>query len=194
MVRTRRRAGRSTPTTSSAPACSTAGCSDRRIAHARIKSIDLSAAQKLPGVKAALALKDPPVPARTNVHSTRGTRSPRSQRPPRRSREDAIRLIKVDYDVLPVLATVEAGDESLMRPRCFPKGNVSRAVATAGRGRRGRAQVGRARRRRSLPHAGADAHEPRDARRHLRVGRRQVDGVDLDAGGPRRRATASPPR
>ena len=54
-ARTRSPAARSTPTTSTVPGCSTAGSSARRIAHARVVSIDLAAAEKAPGVKAALA-------------------------------------------------------------------------------------------------------------------------------------------
>ena len=71
-------------------------------AHARIVSIDLSAAQKAPGVKAALSWKDPgakvmyqgdevaAVAADTEEHAW-----------------DALRLIKIEYEQLPHLATVE---------------------------------------------------------------------------------------
>ena len=87
-------------------------------AHARIVAIDLSAAQRAPGVKAALAHKKPDdqvmfqgdevaaVAADTEEHAW-----------------DAVRLIKVDYEVLPHVASV---DQSMApdAPAIFASGNT----------------------------------------------------------------------
>jgi xanthine dehydrogenase YagR molybdenum-binding subunit len=87
-------------------------------AHARIGAIDLSAAEKAPGVKAALAHKEPgaqvmfqgdevaAIAADTEEHAW-----------------DAVRLIKVDYEVLPHLASV---DQAMApdAPEIFTGGNT----------------------------------------------------------------------
>ena len=91
--------------------------------HARVRSIDLSAAQKLPGVRAVLALKDPAQPETARVRY-QGEEVAAVAATTEEIAEDAIRLIKVDYEVLPHLATVEEA----MRPeapRVFEKGNVT---------------------------------------------------------------------
>ena len=151
--------------------------------HARIRSIDLSAAEKLPGVRAALGLIDPAAGEAAKVRY-QGEEVAAVAAVTEEIAEDAIRLIKVDYEVLPHLATVEQA----MRPEApvvFPKGNVSEVSERAeGDVEEGLAKAS-ARRRRAVLDAGADAHEPRDARRRLRVGRREADGVGLDAGGAR---------
>jgi xanthine dehydrogenase YagR molybdenum-binding subunit len=91
--------------------------------HARIRSIDLSAAEKLPGVRAALGLIDPAAGEAAKVRY-QGEEVAAVAAVTEEIAEDAIRLIKVDYEVLPHLATVEQA----MRPEApvvFPKGNVS---------------------------------------------------------------------
>ena len=91
--------------------------------HARIRSIDISAAQKLPGVRAALALIDPAAGEAAKVRY-QGEEVAAVAAVTEEAAEDAIRLIKVDFEVLPHLATVEQA----MRPEApavFPKGNVS---------------------------------------------------------------------
>ena len=91
--------------------------------HARIRAIDLSAAQKLPGVRAALALIDPTAGEAAKVRY-QGEEVAAVAAVSEEIAEDAIRLIKVDYEVLPHLATVEQA----MRPEApavFPKGNVT---------------------------------------------------------------------
>ncbi len=93
-------------------------------AHARIKSIDLSAAQELPGVRAALALIDPAGPEATTKVRYQGDEIAAVAAVTEEIAEDAIRRIKVEYDVLPHLATVEQA----MRPEAplvFEKGNVT---------------------------------------------------------------------
>ena len=95
--------------------------------------------------------------------------------------EDALRAIKVEWEVLPALATVEQA----MRPEA-PQG--VRAGQHARRHRAGRRRPGGRLRRRGahrrghLLDAGADAHLARDARLRVRVGRRQADGLGVDAG------------
>jgi xanthine dehydrogenase YagR molybdenum-binding subunit len=91
--------------------------------HARIRAIDLSAAEKHPGVRAALALIDPTAGEAAKVRY-QGEEVAAVAAVSEEAAEDAIRLIKVDYEVLPHLATVEQA----MRPEAplvFPKGNVS---------------------------------------------------------------------
>src|SRR5687767_15179594 len=91
--------------------------------HARIRSIDISAAQKLPGVRATLALIDPASGEAAKVRY-QGEEVAAVAAVSEEVAEDAIRLIKVDYEVLPHLATIEQA----MRPEApvvFPKGNVT---------------------------------------------------------------------
>jgi xanthine dehydrogenase YagR molybdenum-binding subunit len=76
-------------------------------AHARVKSIDLGAAQKAPGVKAALAVINPGqkvMYAGDEVAAVAALTEEQAG--------DAIRLIRVEWDVLPHLATIEQA----MRP------------------------------------------------------------------------------
>ena len=89
---------------------------------ARVRSIDLSAAEKVPGVRAALALKGPDNPATSKV-MYQGEEVAAVAAVSEEVAQDAIRLIKVDYEVLPHLATVEQS----MRPEAplvFEKGNT----------------------------------------------------------------------
>jgi xanthine dehydrogenase YagR molybdenum-binding subunit len=91
--------------------------------HARVRAIDLSEAEKLPGVRAAIALKDPANPATARVmyagEEVAGVAATTEE-----IAADAIRLIKVDYEVLPHLATVEQAQKP-EAPAVFPKGNVT---------------------------------------------------------------------
>ncbi len=91
--------------------------------HARVVSVDLSAAQKAPGVKAALAWREPgskvmyqgdevaAVAADTEEHA-----------------EDAMRLIRVEYEELPHLATVEQA-MAPDAPVVFEGGNTKQGAA-----------------------------------------------------------------
>jgi xanthine dehydrogenase YagR molybdenum-binding subunit len=92
-------------------------------AYARVKSIDLSAAEKLPGVKAALALKDPAKEETARVFY-QGEEVAAVAAQTEEIAEDAIRLIKVDYEVLPALATIEQARRP-DAPKVFPKGNFT---------------------------------------------------------------------
>jgi xanthine dehydrogenase YagR molybdenum-binding subunit len=93
-------------------------------AHARIKSIDMSAAEKLPGVKAVLALKDPAGEGANGKAFYQGDEIAAVAATTEEIAEDAVRLIKVEYELLPVLAT-PAQAMSADAPAVFPKGNVS---------------------------------------------------------------------
>ena len=73
---------------------------------ARVRSIDLSAAKALAGVKAVLAIKDPADPAKTNINY-QGEEVAAVAATTEEIARDAVRLIQVDYEVLPPLATVE---------------------------------------------------------------------------------------
>lgn len=91
--------------------------------HARVVSVDLSAAQRAPGVRAALAWREPgskvmfqgdevaAVAADTEEHA-----------------DDAVRLIKVAYEELPHLATVEQA-MAPDAPLVFEGGNTKQGAA-----------------------------------------------------------------
>jgi xanthine dehydrogenase YagR molybdenum-binding subunit len=96
-------------------------------AHARVVSIDLTEAQKAPGVKAALAVIDLSNPDQL-THRVRyqGQEVAAVAAETEAQARDAARLVRVQYEVLPHLATVEQA----MRPeapKVFPDGNVRQA-------------------------------------------------------------------
>src|SRR5437763_2947469 len=70
--------------------------------HARIVSIDLSDAQKAPGVKATLAWKDPGAETMYQGDPVAGVAADTEERA-----RDAARLVKVQYEILPQVALVE---------------------------------------------------------------------------------------
>jgi xanthine dehydrogenase YagR molybdenum-binding subunit len=92
-------------------------------AHARVRSIDLSAAQKLPGVRAAIALFDTAKPEVAVVHY-QGEAVAAVAATTEEIAEDAMRLVKVDWEALPHLATIEQA-RSPQAPKNFPKGNFT---------------------------------------------------------------------
>jgi xanthine dehydrogenase YagR molybdenum-binding subunit len=94
-------------------------------AHARVKSIDLSAAEKAPGVKAALAIIEVSPDAKVMYQGDEVAAIAAETEDQAR---DAARLIKVDYEVLPHLATVEQAMRA-EAPRVFKDGNVREANA-----------------------------------------------------------------
>ncbi|HEX5474858.1 MAG TPA: xanthine dehydrogenase family protein molybdopterin-binding subunit [Vicinamibacterales bacterium] len=89
-------------------------------AHARIKSVDLAAAQKVRGVKAALAVVDPGGEVNYQGEEIAAVAATTEE-----AAEDAIRLIEVEYDILPHLATVEQA-MSRDAPQVFENGNVTK--------------------------------------------------------------------
>jgi xanthine dehydrogenase YagR molybdenum-binding subunit len=159
--------------------------------HARVVSVDLRAAQRAPGVKAALVWKDRPTP--NNRVMFQGDEVAGVAADTEEHAIDAARLIAVEYEVLPHLTVVEQA-LSGTAPAVFTGGNV----------RQGQTQeagdLAAGFRPRGAHHRG----DLRDARHHarvhgvarhgVRVGRRQADGLDLDAGRSTARARTSPPR
>jgi xanthine dehydrogenase YagR molybdenum-binding subunit len=93
-------------------------------ARARVKSVDLSAAQKIPGVRAAIVVADPADPAKAAINYP-GEEVAAVAATTEEIAEDAIRAITVQYDVLTPLATVEQA-MSADAPVAFPNGNVSK--------------------------------------------------------------------
>jgi xanthine dehydrogenase YagR molybdenum-binding subunit len=96
-------------------------------ARARVKAIDLTAAQQVPGVKAAIAVKDPADPAKSLVNY-QGEEVAAVAATTEEIAEDAVRLIKVDFEILQPLATIEQARSS-SAPQAFPRGNVSNPTA-----------------------------------------------------------------
>ena len=92
-------------------------------ARARVTAIDLTAAQRLPGVKAAITVKDPSDPAKAMINY-QGEEVAAVAATTEEIARDAMRLIKVTYDVLPQLATIEQAMNP-NAPQAFPRGNVS---------------------------------------------------------------------
>ncbi len=93
-------------------------------AHARVVSIDLSEAQKAPGVKAVLALIDlqNPEPLTHKVLFA-GQDVAAVAAETEEQAGDAVRLIKVQYEVLPHVATVEQARRP-EAPKILPDGNM----------------------------------------------------------------------
>ena len=92
-------------------------------AHARARSIDVAPAQKAPGVRAVLAIIEAGQKVMYAGEEIAAVAAVTEQQA-----EDAIRLIKVDWEVLPHLATVEQA----MRPeapKVFEQGNTRRGNA-----------------------------------------------------------------
>src|SRR5438067_12321167 len=86
--------------------------------HARVVSVDLTAAQKAPGVKAALAWKEPGTQVMYQGDPVAAVAADTEERA-----IDAARLIRVRYEPLPHLASVEQA-MSITAPAVFPGGNT----------------------------------------------------------------------
>ncbi len=97
--------------------------------HARVKSLDLAPALKAPGVKAALAVIDPAQESKTGHRVFyQGDEVAALAATTEELAGDALRLIKVEYEILPHLATIEQA----MRPEAppvFEGGNVKEGSA-----------------------------------------------------------------
>ncbi|HET7696834.1 MAG TPA: xanthine dehydrogenase family protein molybdopterin-binding subunit [Vicinamibacterales bacterium] len=91
---------------------------------ARVKAIDLSAAKALSGVRAVIAIKDPVDAARSGINY-QGEEVAAVAATTEEIARDAVRLIKVEYDVLQPLATIEQA-RNPNTPPAFPNGNVSK--------------------------------------------------------------------
>jgi xanthine dehydrogenase YagR molybdenum-binding subunit len=94
--------------------------------HARIVSIDLSAARQAPGVKAAIVWRDPADPQRNKV-MFQGDEVAAIAADTEERAIDAARLVKVEYEVLPAVILV---DQALSgnAPAVFTQGNVQQAA------------------------------------------------------------------
>ena len=90
--------------------------------HARVVSVDLSAAQRTPGVKAALVWRDP-ANAQNSVVMFQGDEVAGVAADTEEHAIDAARLIKVEYEVLPHVAVVEQALAGTA-PAVFTGGNV----------------------------------------------------------------------
>ncbi len=89
-------------------------------ANAKVKSIDISAAQKMPGVKAVIAIAKEGTTLRYNGDDIAAVAAETEEQA-----RDAVRAIKVDYEVLPHVAT-EALSMAEGAPEVFRGGNVRR--------------------------------------------------------------------
>ncbi len=87
-------------------------------AHAKVKSIDISAAEKMPGVKAVIAIAKAGTTLRYNGDDIAAVAAETEEQA-----RDAILAIKVEYEVLPHVAT-EAQSMAEGAPEVFKGGNV----------------------------------------------------------------------
>ncbi|MBW8896031.1 MAG: xanthine dehydrogenase family protein molybdopterin-binding subunit, partial [Acidobacteria bacterium] len=86
--------------------------------HARVVSVDLAAAQKAPGVKAALVYREPGAQVMYQGDPVAAVAADTEERA-----RDAARLVRVRYEPLPHLANVEQA-MAADAPAVFPSGNV----------------------------------------------------------------------
>src|SRR5262249_47413088 len=89
-------------------------------AHAKVTSIDISDAEKMPGVKAVIAIAKPGATLRYHGDDIAAVAAETEEQA-----RDAIRAIKVEYQVLPHVAT-EALSMAEGSPEVFRGGNVRR--------------------------------------------------------------------
>src|SRR6516225_3799194 len=87
-------------------------------AHAKVTSIDTSAAEKMPGVKAVVAIAKPRTTLRYHGDDIAAVAAETEEQA-----RDAVRAIKVEYEVLPHVAT-EAQSMASGAPAIFRPGNV----------------------------------------------------------------------
>jgi xanthine dehydrogenase YagR molybdenum-binding subunit len=97
--------------------------------HARIVSIDFSAAERVPGFKSSLVIRDPKDP-KTNVVLFQGDEIAAVAADTEEHAIDAARAVKVEYEPLPAVISVESALAGRAPEGVFPNGNV-RAAATA---------------------------------------------------------------
>ena len=91
--------------------------------HARVVSVDLSAAEKAPGVKAVLAYVQPGAQVMYQGDPVAGVAADTEERA-----VDAARLVRVRYETLPHLSSVEQAMAE-NAPAVFPNGNTRKATA-----------------------------------------------------------------
>src|SRR5207248_11785618 len=86
--------------------------------HARVVAVDLSAAERAPGVKATLVYREPGTQVMYQGDPVAAVAADTEERA-----NDAARLVKVEYEPLPHLASVEQA-MALTAPAVFPGGNT----------------------------------------------------------------------
>src|SRR3954468_17681772 len=91
--------------------------------HARVVSVDLTAAQKAPGVKASMAVIEPGKDAMFQGDEIAAVAAVTEEQA-----RDALRLIKVQYEVLPHIATVPLAMQD-GAPKIFKDGNIAESDA-----------------------------------------------------------------
>jgi xanthine dehydrogenase YagR molybdenum-binding subunit len=91
--------------------------------HARVVSIDFSAAERVPGFKASLVVRDPKDP-KTNVVMWQGDEIAAVAADTEEHAIDAARAVKVEYDVLPAVISVDSALAGRAPEGVFPNGNV----------------------------------------------------------------------
>ncbi len=91
--------------------------------HARIVAIDLSAAEQAPGVRAVLAYRDPGAEVMYQGDPVAAVAADTEEHA-----RDAARLVRVEYEPLPHLTTVEQA-MSATAPTVFPGGNTRQGSA-----------------------------------------------------------------
>jgi xanthine dehydrogenase YagR molybdenum-binding subunit len=96
-------------------------------AHARVVAVDLSAARRAPGVKAALVVRQPG-DTQTSTVMFQGDEVAAVAADTEERAIDAARLVKVEYEVLPHLTVVERGLDGTA-PEVFTGGNVRQGQA-----------------------------------------------------------------
>ena len=90
--------------------------------HARVKSVDLSAAQRVPGFRTALVYRDP-ADSKTNMLMYQGDEVAAVAADTEEHAIDAARAVKVEYEVLPSVINVDAALAGQV-PEVFEGGNV----------------------------------------------------------------------
>lgn len=94
--------------------------------HARVVSIDFSAAEKVPGFKTSLVIRDPKDP-KTSVVMYQGDEIAAVVADTEEHAMDAARAVKVEYEVLPAVISVESALAGRAPEGVFPNGNVRAA-------------------------------------------------------------------
>jgi xanthine dehydrogenase YagR molybdenum-binding subunit len=90
--------------------------------HARVVSVDLSAAKRAPGVKAAIVVREPGDTPTSQV-MFQGDEVAAVAADTEERAIDAARLVKVEYEILPHVTLVGQALEGTA-PQVFPNGNV----------------------------------------------------------------------
>ncbi len=157
--------------------------------HARIVAIDLTAAQKAPGVKAVMAVLEPGAKVMFQGEEVAALAAATEEQA-----DDALRLIARAVRSAAPHRHRGAGDARRRAAGVQGRQHQGRRHRRSRRSRRG-LQGRRACRGSQLRHAGADARLARDARLRLRVGGRQADLLGVHSSRARHaRAVCQGPR